>query len=99
MGIVRHHLNIYTDDDFLKGSYEKPDGAEWDVQRVQYFLYGAGSYTGSSWWLYDSNGEAIRNKAHLDNVLNKWKCLYEDEHKINPYKDEKIWITKADVHF
>lgn len=53
---------------------------------------------GSSVWVYDDDGEAIDEEEHLKNVLNKWKCLYEDEGKENPHKDDEIWVIPADVH-
>ncbi len=49
--------------------------------------------------LFDDNGETIRDRRTLDNTLDKYKCLYEDKGKINPYKDDKVFIKDFDVHF
>ena len=50
-------------------------------------------------YLYDADGAPIGDKDHLENVLNKWECLYDDEEKPNPYKDLKVFVVPADVHY
>ena len=97
LDIVRKHLELYDNQDFIDGSYELPEGAEWSAHMVLHFMYSASKYTGSTYFLYDNDGEAIRNRHHLDNVLDKWSCLYKD--KPNPYQDKKIWVIPADVHY
>jgi len=61
--------------------------------------YRAGMYRGYLIWLYDDDGEGIRTPKHLKRVLEKWKSIYEDKGKENPYKDLDIWVVPADVHF
>ena len=43
--------------------------------------------------------EGIKKRSHLNHVLNKWKCLYEDKGEKNPYKKDSIFVVPADVHF
>ena len=47
-------------------------------------------------YLYDNDGAPIGDKAHLENALGKWECLYED--KQNPYENLKVFVVPADVH-
>jgi hypothetical protein len=56
---------------------------------------------GSNCYLYDQDGEAISNKRHLNDVLTKWKCIYEEGKppKTNPYKDLNIFCVPCDVHY
>lgn len=53
--------------------------------------YKAGQYAGSNVWLYDGDGEGIRDDKHLNNVLNNWDRPLAD--------GEKLWVVPADVHF
>lgn len=56
---------------------------------VRYFRHcclGVGRYSGPSIYLYDENGEGIRDLTDL-------KHLLEQENK------DKLWIVPADVHF
>ena len=41
---------------------------------LRYPCYCIGQYRGSSVWLYDNDGEGIRDPGHLKDVLNKWDC-------------------------
>ena len=56
-----------------------------------------GQYEGNSIELYDSDASGIYNKKHLSDALNRWKCLYEDKGRINPYKDKEVWVVTAEV--
>lgn len=47
----------------------------------------------------DDDGGGITDSKHLKNVLEKWKTLYEDEEKENPYKNLKIFVVPCDVHY
>lgn len=49
--------------------------------------------------LFDDDGETIRDRRTLNNTLDKYKCLYEDKGKKNPYEDDKVFIKDFDVHF
>lgn len=66
---------------------------------IKHFMYHAGEYIGPSIYLYDDNGSGIKTPEHLSGVLSKWKCLYEDQGKENPYKDLDIFVVPADVHY
>lgn len=63
---------------------------------LRHSLYKAGQYQGSEIFLYDQDGEGIRNRKHLDNVLSKWVC--NDNGKPNPYANVDIWVVSAKVH-
>ena len=41
--------------------------------------------------MYDSDGEGIKSRDHLNNVLTKWG-------NIKP-TDEKVFVVPADVHY
>jgi len=58
---------------------------------LQYHFKSAGDYYGESVWLYDGDGEGIKDREHLDNVLNKWGNKH--------YKDLNVYIVPADVHY
>ncbi len=66
---------------------------------LQHHLSQLGEYRGSSCWLYGDDGEGIKKRRHLNDTLNKWKCLYEDKGEKNPYKNDSIFVVPADVHF
>ena len=66
---------------------------------LQHHLSQLGEYRGSSCWLYGDDGEGIKKRRHLNDTLNKWKCLYEDKGEENPYKNDSIFVVPADVHF
>jgi hypothetical protein len=55
-----------------------------------------GEYKGPGTYLYDQDGEGIRDKQHLERVLDRWEDLYEDE---NPYEDQDLYVVPADVHY
>ncbi len=65
----------------------------------RWYLGKLGSCEGSSVWLYDNDGSGITTREHLDDTISKWKCLYEDHDKKNPYADLDLWVVPADVHF
>ncbi len=56
---------------------------------LQYHYKAVGEYHGDSVWLYDNDGEGIKDRKHLNDVLNKW----------GHYKDKQVYIVPADVHY
>jgi len=88
---VREHIN--KPDDVLMRD-DKETGSLW-----RYHCYQLGMYHGPAVWLYDSDGSGIRDAAHLERALNKWRCLYEDDGKPNPHATDEIWVVPADVHY
>jgi len=58
-----------------------------------------GQYHGSGIWLYDQDGEGIREPGHLKDVEDKWPDIHEEVGKPNPYAGKKLWAVVADVHF
>jgi len=63
---------------------------------LRYFCHEAGEYRGPSIFLYDHDGEGIRDIKHYQNVLSKWDSLYPVD---NPYRDMDIWVVPVDVHY
>jgi hypothetical protein len=59
---------------------------------LQYHFKSVGDYQGESVWLYDHDGEGIKDRKHLDKTLNKW-----DDNK--DYKGMKVYVVPADVHY
>lgn len=78
----------------------EPEGDSLAVQApmLRHFMYNVGRYSGSPYWLYDRDGQPIREAPAVECVLSKWKMLYEDQGKPNPYKDLDVWVVTADVH-
>ena len=59
-----------------------------DTSLFRYYCYCLGQYSGSEIWLYNNDGEGIRNTREL-----KWALNPESISK------ENIWVVPADVHF
>lgn len=58
----------------------------------------AGAYIGPCVRLYDQDGEGIRERKHLQNVLNKWAC--NNSGKPDPELEGlNLYIVPADVHY
>ena len=66
-------------------------GVEFDAEMFRYRCYCLGESEGPSVWLYDNNGEGVRTEERLTDTLRKWDS---DE-----YKDLKVFVVPADVHF
>jgi hypothetical protein len=104
MSKVRKALSIFTDEELLETEYDtkKPETEEekdkhYIRSMFRFYCRNVGQYCGSSCWLYDQDGEGIKTKKHLDDVLNKWVNL--DGKVSDDLKEKKIWIVPADVHF
>lgn len=96
---IRKLLEKYTDEEiFEEATSDGEKGSEETyINMARHYFYEVGRYKGPSVYLYDNDGEGIRDKRHLRNVLNKWSNQYED--KENPYKDLGVYIVPADVHY
>ncbi len=68
-----------------------------EAKLERYFFGCVSGYAGHTIWLYDQHGEGITNFGHLSNILNKWKNFYKKAQ--NPYRNQKIWVVPADVHY
>ena len=58
---------------------------------LQYHYKSVGDYRGAGVWMYDSDGEGIKSRSHLNNVLNKWDA--------KNLQDQKVFVVPADVHY
>ena len=79
--------------DQIKG-YIRDDDTENSMFR--YYCYVIGQYEGPDVFLYDQDGEGIRDRKHLENVLNKWAGASISSSK--EYEKLKIFVVPADVH-
>jgi hypothetical protein len=70
---VRTAVNEFSDDELMH-----------DKDLSRHACYNLGAYRGPSLYLYTEFGDAIRNREHLDHVLDA---------------DEQLWIVPADVHY
>jgi hypothetical protein len=83
--------------EFLANCKSVDDLLKSDCMERWYLHKLGGYYTGT--WLYDNDGSSILNLTHLDDTLEKWKCLYDNQDKKNPYEKDAVWVVPADVHF
>jgi len=99
MKSIREMLSIMSDEDIFKERLQPnaPKPQHFMPSLARHYFHSAGQYKGSQVWLYDPEGEGIRDRVHLANVLHKWSNQYKG--KSNPYKDMKIWVTPSDVHY
>ncbi len=98
---VRQSINYYSDEELFEEKIldtkkkilnalddKKPDN--FSISMFKYYCSCLGQYVGTNIWLYDNDGEGIRNNKHLKDVLNKWGT---DE-----YKNLKVFVLPIDVH-
>jgi hypothetical protein len=93
---IREAVNNYDNKQLFEDKEVKANGM---VGMFRYYCGIAGSYRGSSVWLYDDDGEGILNEKQLEDVLSKYQCIYDRNGQVNPHKDESIWVVPADVHY
>jgi hypothetical protein len=72
------------------------DDGKTDDSMFRYYCSVAGQYQGSSIFLYDQDGEGIRDRKHLENVLNKWADT--GIKSAEEYKNLEVFVVPADVH-
>jgi hypothetical protein len=100
---IRKGLGEYTNEDFWEVDKKKEDkirlknnNACLDIDGIKHYMYSVGKYSGPNVWLYDQDGEGIRDMHHLTNVLERWKSLSNGG---KDYINKKLYIVPADVHF
>ena len=92
---VREGINRYSDDELFSNLV-----AVGGQQRMfRYWCSVVGGIGGTSIFIYDNDGEGIREEDHLANALSKWRFFYEEEGKVNPYHDKKVWVVPAQAQF
>ena len=107
---VRELINFYSDEELfeektidikkqiLENLEDKPITK--NIFMFKYYCNCLGQYKGSNIWIYDNDGEGIRNSEHLKNVLNKWEYIYKDKKgEANPYKNLKVFVIPCDCHY
>ena len=68
--------------DRLQNNHNK----DYELHMFKYFCHCVGQYRGSDIFLYNDDGEGIRNSDMLKKVLTEWN------------KGQKVWVIPADVH-
>lgn len=76
-------------------SFEEIWNIRHDSEMFRFRCSTVGAYRGWPVALYDNDGEGIQDPKHLQDVLDKWKCLPQSHEK---YMDLEIWVVPADVH-
>ena len=75
------------------------DAEKSDLSIVRFYFYCCSGFFEPYVWLYDNDGEPIRNRRHLKDVLSKWKGLYKEKGEENPYQDLDVWVVPVDCCF
>jgi len=73
---IKNYIESVAIEDIFEG--KKMGDFEHFGTGFRYACYCIGQYAGPHIWLYDQDGEGIRDTHHLMNVLEKWKSIYED---------------------
>lgn len=92
---IRETIANFTDEEIIEE--QGADGKR--VGLARYYFHEVGKYEGGDIFLYDDDLSGIRDNRHLENSLNKWKCLYEDAGKPNPHAKETVWFVATDTHY
>jgi len=95
--IKRMIKKFSMEDLFNERSNKSTKNDKFDLSMFKHWLYLAGMYQGTAIWLYDQNGDGIKDAGYLKNVLDKWECNYDKNEK-NPDIDKDVWVVPADVH-
>jgi hypothetical protein len=82
----------------LEGLEDKKDNQNLGIRFFKYYCNDLGRDSGGGIFLYNNDGEGIKNTNDLKNVLSKWKTIYEDKNVRNPYEDLKVFVVPVDVH-
>lgn len=106
---VRKQLELYSDEELFEEDMKREkevlnalsddNPPEEAIFMFKHYCRCVGQSRGPHVYLYDSDGEGIRNPGHLDNVLSRWKNLHEDTGKANPHIGLKIFVVPADAHY
>lgn len=102
LGKIRRILSTCADEEIFEGRIiddktkmlgvltNDTEELERQIYSTRYAMYCCGEYRGSSIWLYDGDGNGIRNESDLKHTL----TLGATERSSKP----KMWVVPADVH-
>jgi len=76
---IKEYITTHTDDQLFEESWFK------------FRCNQVGQDAGPCVWLYDQDGEGIRNTEHLNHVLNKWND--------DGLAKKNLYVVPADVHY
>ncbi len=93
--MVREGINRYSDDALFSNLV----AVGGQPRMFRYWCSVVGGVGGTSIFLYDNDGEGIREEDHLANALSKWRFLYEEDGKANPYHDKEVWVVPAHAEY
>jgi len=92
---VKEMINFYSDEELFEGEVidirnkileNLKENKKLYIRSFRYYCDCLGQYIGTEIWIYDNDGEGIRNNQDLKDVLNKWNM------------GKKVWIVPCDVH-
>jgi len=66
---------------------------------VRFEAYEVGRYNGPGVFLYDDNGEGIRQPSHLQDVLEKWPSLKTGQNREKLDRAGAAWVVTTEVHY
>lgn len=89
---IRLILSRNEDEAIWDGYGEAEDNLRWECHRLD-------PRSGYGIYVYNYDGEPIETEQDLANHLSKWKHVYQDEGKENPYADLDVWVVPADVQY
>ncbi len=106
---VRNLLNNYSNEELFEKEVmdvktkilEKLEGKDkkLSISMFKYYCNCISQSRGYGIYLFDNDGESIGDNNHLKSVLSKWKGIYEEKQKENPYKNLKVFVVPCDVHY
>lgn len=89
---LRDHLAHTNDADLWERRYAD---ANVDCICMRHRAWSVGQYEGRHIFLYDNDGAGLQEPDHLEDVLNKWACLYGGQP--NPYDDLTTYVVSMVV--
>ena len=99
---VREMINDYSNEELFEQEVIEPKkkliealetNPSNNLMMFKYYCSCLGQYVGGEIYLYDNDGEGIRDNKYLKNVLDKW-----DEVGEIVDKDLKVYVVPVDVH-
>ena len=66
---------------------------------ARFYMHEAGTYTGRGVYIYDNDGEGIREVSHLNDALEKWPSIKSGENRKRLDASGPPWVLLADAHY
>lgn len=65
---------------------------------IRFLAHGVGEYVGDHIYLYDNDGEGIREPEHLRMAIEKWPTLTDKATREKLDSAGSVWLVLADAH-